>query len=47
MTHRFKDMKGAKAFADSQALRAAMERAGVQGVPELWFGEDVEDIRYP
>jgi len=35
VTHRFKDMKGAKAFAESQGLRAALERAGVQGAPEL------------
>jgi quinol monooxygenase YgiN len=47
VTHRFKDMKGAKALADSPGLKAAMERAGIQGAPEFWFGEDVEDIRYP
>ena len=40
------DLNRAKGFAGSQDLRSAMERAGVQGPPEIWFMEDIEDKRY-
>ena len=40
VTHTFKDTSTAKAFASSEDLRAAMERAGVAGPPEIWFGEE-------
>jgi len=43
VTHTFKDIGTAKNFANSEGLRSAMERAGVQGPPEIWYGEDVED----
>ncbi len=43
---RVNDIAGAREFAASQELRAAMERAGVQGQPEFWFAEDVEDKTY-
>ena len=43
---RVSDVKRAKEFTASDDLRAAMERAGVQGPPEIWFAEDVEDKRY-
>ena len=36
----------AREFTASPELRAAMERAGVVGPPELWFTEDVEDKHY-
>jgi hypothetical protein len=39
-THTFKDTRTAKAFASSKDLRSAMERAGVAGPPEIWFGEE-------
>jgi hypothetical protein len=42
VTHQFKDMKTALAFAHSDELRTAMGRAGVVGAPTIWFGEDVE-----
>ncbi len=35
--HEFATMDGAKAFADSTELRDAMQRAGVQGPPTIWF----------
>lgn len=41
------DLERAKQFTDSEDLRSAMQRAGVQGPPEIWFGDDVEDKRYP
>jgi len=40
------DVTRAQQFAASADLRAAMERAGVQGPPEIWFGEDLEEKRY-
>jgi hypothetical protein len=40
------DLNRAKEFAGSHDLRLAMERAGVQGPPEIWFAEGVEDKRY-
>ena len=43
---RASDTGRAKEFAASEELRSAMQRAGVQGPPEIWFAEDVEDKRY-
>ena len=42
VTHTFEDVKKAKEFTNSEDLRSTMERAGVQGAPEIWFGEDIE-----
>jgi hypothetical protein len=36
-THDFKTLKAAKAFAASSELKAAMEKAGVAGSPQIWF----------
>ncbi|MFQ5855115.1 MAG: putative quinol monooxygenase [Anaerolineae bacterium] len=46
VTHRFKDLSAARAFANSEELKAAMTKAGVAGPPEIWFGEDVEETPY-
>lgn len=46
VTERFGDAKAAKAHASSGKLKAAMGEAGVQGAPEMWFLEDVEDVGY-
>ena len=43
---RVTDLNRAREYASSDALRSAMERAGVQGPPEIWFAEDIEDKRY-
>jgi hypothetical protein len=40
------DLKRAKEFAASENLRSVMERAGVEGAPEIWFAEDLEEKRY-
>lgn len=40
VTHNFKDTSTAKAFANSQELRSAIERSGVTGAPQIWFGEE-------
>lgn len=42
VVHQFKDMKAAMRFANSEELMSAMEKAGVSGPPEIWFGEDIE-----
>jgi hypothetical protein len=40
------DVARAREFVASPDLRAVMERAGVQGQPEIWITEDVEDKHY-
>ena len=40
------DLSKAKQFASSDDLKSAMARAGVQGPPEIWFADDVEEKRY-
>ena len=37
VTHDFKSMEKAKAFAESAELKEAMEKAGVAGPPTIWF----------
>jgi quinol monooxygenase YgiN len=46
VTHQFKDINTARAFADSEELKSAMANAGVSGPPEMWFGEDIEQTPY-
>ena len=46
VTHQFKDLTAARAFADSEELKSAMANAGVAGPPEIWFAEDVERTSY-
>jgi hypothetical protein len=46
LAFRVDDLNQAKKFAGSHKLRKAMERAGVQGPPEIWFADDVEDKTY-
>ena len=43
---RVSDLNRAKEFAASEELRSAMEKAGVQGPPDIWFADDVEEKRY-
>jgi len=37
VTHDFRSADKAKAFAASPDLKAAMEKGGVKGTPEIWF----------
>ena len=37
VTHDFKSVEAAKAFAARPELKAAMEKAGVTGTPQIWF----------
>jgi quinol monooxygenase YgiN len=46
VTHRFKDVDAAMAFANSEELKSAMMDAGVAGPPEIWFSEDIEQTAY-
>jgi quinol monooxygenase YgiN len=46
ITHQFEDMNAATAFANSEELKSAMEKAGVSGPPEIWFGEEIEHTPY-
>ena len=40
VTHTFKNINAAKAFASSEDLKSVMKQAGVAGPPEIWFGEN-------
>ena len=46
VTHQFKDMNAAMAFANSEDLKTAMMKSGVSGPPEFWFGEDIEHTKF-
>ncbi len=46
VTHQFKDVNAAKAFANSEELKSAMANAGASGLPEIWFSEDIEHTPY-
>jgi hypothetical protein len=37
ITHDFVSAEEARAFAASAELKAAMEKAGVKGAPQIWF----------
>jgi hypothetical protein len=37
VTHDFKSVEKAKSFAGSPELKAAMEKAGVKGAPQIWI----------
>ena len=46
VTEVFPDPARARAHAGSSKLKTAMGHAGVEGAPEFWFTEDVEDVSY-
>jgi quinol monooxygenase YgiN len=46
ITHQFKNLDAAEAFANSEELKLAMEKAGLNGSPEFWFSEDIEHTSY-
>jgi quinol monooxygenase YgiN len=37
VSHEFHSLEQAKAFAASPELKAAMEKAGVKGAPQVWY----------
>jgi quinol monooxygenase YgiN len=42
----FGSTDGARAFMQDPTLKAAMERAGVDGVPQIWVVEEADAARY-
>jgi hypothetical protein len=46
VTHQFNDLGAAAAFAHSDDLRTAMGKAGVDGAPELWIAEQIEQTAF-
>ncbi len=46
IVNRVGDVASAKSYGSSPDLRAAMQRAGVQGPPEVAFFEDAFEHRY-
>lgn len=41
VTHDFDSLEAARAFAENVQLLDAMERGGIIGPPQIWFGEQV------
>ena len=46
VTHQFNDLSAAAAFAHSDDLKTAMGKAGVDGMPELWIAEQIEQTAF-
>jgi hypothetical protein len=46
VVNRVKNLDGAKGYGSSPELRAGMQSAGVQGPPEVFFMEQVEESSY-
>jgi quinol monooxygenase YgiN len=46
VTHQFNSKDDATSFANSEDLKSAMQKAGVKGQPEFWFGENLESTPY-
>lgn len=42
----FASLEGARAFAQDPSLPEAMQRAGVDGAPQVWIVDEVESRRY-
>ena len=46
VTHQFANLAAAQAFAGWEELRAAMMKGGVEGPPDIWFTEDIEQTAH-
>ena len=46
VVNRVKDLDGAKRYGASPELREGMQKAGVQGPPEVFFVDEAEDRAY-
>ena len=42
----FATLEGARAFAQDPSLPEAMQRAGVDGPPQVWIVEEADEARY-
>jgi quinol monooxygenase YgiN len=47
IVNQFRDAAGAQGFMNDPGLREVMERAGVEGAPEIHIAEHVETVDYP
>ena len=43
---RVNDLARARAFIESDDMRQTMLRAGIEGPPDIWFADDVEEKTY-
>lgn len=46
VTETFPDVASAQAHITSDKLKNAMNQAGVEGIPQIWMTEDIEDVRF-
>jgi quinol monooxygenase YgiN len=46
LMHQFDDIDEVYEFSESEEMRRLMEKSGIIGEPEIWFGEDVEFTIY-
>ena len=46
VTHQFANLAAAQAFAGWEELRSAMMKGGVEGLPDIWFTEDIEQTAH-
>lgn len=46
VTHQFADLAAAQVFAGWEELRSAMMKGGVEGPPDIWFTEDIEQTAH-
>ena len=46
VTHQFANLAAAQAFAGWEELRSAMMKGGVEGPPDIWFTEDIEQTAH-
>ena len=46
IVNEFATLEGARAFSQDPSLPAAMERAGVDGPPQIWIVDEAEARRY-
>jgi hypothetical protein len=46
VTHQFGDLYTATAFANSEELKTTMMKAGVVGLPDIWFAEEIESTAF-
>ena len=42
----FATLEGARGFSQDPSLPAAMQRGGVEGMPQVWIAEEAEASRY-
>jgi len=46
IVNEFATLEGARGFSQDPSLPAAMQRGGVEGMPQVWIAEEAETSRY-